>query len=97
MHPLINPDSAAYYDAGERTAIEMLEEIATVSEQIGWCKGNIFKYTHRQAHKGQQAADRHKIKTYEAYLALLRSMGREAVYLRVFEAYRKYGIEMRYR
>jgi hypothetical protein len=96
IHPLINPESAGHYDAGKKTAIEQLEQRATVMEQIGWCKGNIFKYRHRHELKGEAINDLKKMETYEAYLELLESMGREAVYMRVFEAYQKYGINIEY-
>jgi len=95
-HPLLNPESAGHYDSGEKTAIEELEETATVAEQIGWCKGNIFKYRYRHDLKGEAIKDLKKLETYEKYLHLLYSMGRAAVYMRVADAFKKYGVEVEY-
>jgi len=95
-HPLLNPDSAKHYDAGKKTAIEMLEEQTVVCSVIGWCECNIFKYNHRKALKGESEADEKKIETYSNYLKLLNSMGREAYYMRVKDAYKKYGIQIEY-
>ena len=69
-HPLINPNSK-HYDAGGKTAIEELEEMLTIREMIGFCKGNIFKYEYRAEHKGQKESDFKKIQTYKDYLDLL--------------------------
>ena len=69
IHPLLNAASTHYQD--EKSAIELLEETATLGEQIGWCKGNIFKYKYRQDKKGQKESDLIKIKTYEDYLQFL--------------------------
>lgn len=96
LHPLLNPDSANYYDNGAKPAIQILEEQTSVGKQIGWCEGNIFKYAHRAELKGTQEADLQKKQTYEDYLKLLNSMGREATYMRVTDAYKKYGIKVEY-
>ena len=72
LHPLINPNSK-HYDTEEKTAIELLEEQLTVSEMIGFCKGNIFKYEYRKEHKGAKEDDEVKIKTYQDYLNVLNS------------------------
>jgi hypothetical protein len=70
LHPLINKDSA-HYDTGNTSAIEELEKELTVTEMIGFCKANIFKYKYRLENKGQKESDLQKIKTYEDYLLLL--------------------------
>ena len=95
-HPLINPDSA-HYDRGKYSAIETLEYLATVLEQIGWCKGNIFKYNYRVGHKGTPEQDMKKKETFEAYLALLESLPAGVANMKVVNAYDALGIEMVYR
>ena len=70
LHPLINKESS-HYDTNETTAIEELEKRLTVTEMIGFCKANIFKYQYRLEDKGQKESDLVKIKTYEDYLELL--------------------------
>ncbi len=70
LHPLINKESS-HYDTNETTAIEELEKRLTVTEMIGFCKANIFKYSYRMDKKGQKESDLVKIKTYEDYLELL--------------------------
>jgi hypothetical protein len=70
IHPLINKNSA-HYDAGGKTAIEELEEMLTLREMIGFCKGNIKKYSYRADHKGQKSDDLKKIETYRNYLDFL--------------------------
>lgn len=97
MHPLLNPDSAGHYDKGSKTAIEELEQEATVGEQIGWCKGNIAKYEYRKKHKGELVKDELKIRTYSAYMELLLSLPSSTCALTVQQAYRKHGIKLEYK
>lgn len=73
LHPLINK-SSLHYDTGKTSAIEELEKVLTVTEMIGFCKGNIFKYQYRLEEKGQKESDLAKIKTYKAYLSLLEQL-----------------------
>ena len=61
-HPLLNSDSP-HYDTGYRPLIMEIEEELTVSEMIGVCEFNIFKYEHRQ--KGQDESDIKKADTYQ--------------------------------
>ncbi len=70
LHPLINKASS-HYDTGKTSAIEELEKELTVTEMIGFCKANIYKYKYRLEHKGQKESDQQKIKTYEDYLTVL--------------------------
>lgn len=51
LHPLINKE-ASHYDTGKISAIEELEKVLTVTEMIGFCKANIFKYQYRLDDKG---------------------------------------------
>ncbi len=64
IHPLLDPESL-HYDNKEEPCIFMLEEEMTVREMIGWCKGNIFKYTCRE--KGSNERDDVKKGNYERY------------------------------
>lgn len=73
LHPLINKNSP-HYDTGKTSAIEELEKQLTVTEMIGFCKANIFKYNYRLHDKGQKESDQEKIKTYEDYLSLLQTL-----------------------
>ena len=70
LHPLINADSP-HYDGQDTSAIEELEKILTVTEMMGFCKANIFKYEWRLDKKGQMDQDLKKIITYKNYLSLL--------------------------
>ena len=96
IHPLLNPESSGYYDRGEKSAIEQLEEEATVVEQKGWCKGNIFKYAHRGALKGESQKDAKKLETYEAYLTLLQGLPATTAFMICKDAYRMHGITIEY-
>ena len=94
IYDLINPDSTYYEDDG-RIAIEELEKTATLSDQIGWCKGNIFKYEFRKNKKGQKLSDEIKIETFKNYLQLLSycfcELRRDMI---CKEAYKLLGIEV---
>lgn len=97
LHPLINQESK-HYDAEGKTAIELLEEQLTVSEMIGFCKGNIFKYKYRADHKSQKDSDMKKIETYENYLYLLRHVNAMTLSApSVKDAFKKLEIKFRYR
>jgi len=97
LHPLINPNSS-HYDTQEKTAIEHLEDQLTVREMIGFCKGNIYKYTYRKEHKGAKEADEEKIKTYVNYMAVLHSTLNASIGgLTVTETFKHSGISFRYR
>jgi len=96
MHPLINKDSA-HYDAGGKTAIEELEEMLTLREMIGFCKGNIKKYSYRADYKGQKDSDLRKIKTYRNYLDFLCTLvGIHGEDIKVKEIYIREGIAIKY-
>lgn len=73
LHPLVNKAST-HYEKDKRVAIEELEKQLTVSEMIGWCKGNIFKYEFRKELKGTLEADKKKIETFKNYLKELEDM-----------------------
>ena len=94
IHPLINPDSTYYEDDG-RIAIKELEKTALLSEQLGWCKGNIFKYEFRKNKKGQKII---KIETFKNYLQLLSycfcELRRDIL---CKEAYEKMNIKLEYK
>lgn len=96
LHPLINPKSS-HYDNGKKTAIEELEEELTVQEMIGYCKGNIKKYSYRLEEKGQKESDLIKIQTYEAYLRVLLLIYSGYMALQVKMALTLAGIKFRYR
>ena len=70
LHPLMDED-ATHYDAQEEPTIQRMEREMTVVEMIGFCKGNIFKYSDRQDFKGQKEKDKHKINKYRRYLMTL--------------------------
>jgi len=71
-HPLVNSDSKHYNNNGHQTIYD-LEQVLTIREMIGFCKGNIFKYKSRLGKK-EGSNDLKKIKTYENYLKLLQSL-----------------------
>ena len=97
LHPLINKDSS-HYDKGKKSAIEELEKQLTVTEMIGFCKGNIFKYRYRLEDKGQKESDLKKIQTYENYLKLLERLDDAGYFLdTVAMALEKSMIRFRYR
>jgi len=79
LHPLINKESS-HYDTGKTSAIEELEKVLTVTEMIGFCKANIFKYQYRLENKGQKESDIKKIHTYENYLSLLEDLSDSGYY-----------------
>ena len=62
LHPLINKKSS-HYDLNATSAIEELEKQLSVTEMIGFCRANIFKYNYRKNHKGQRESDEEKIHT----------------------------------
>ncbi len=97
LHPLINKASP-HYDKGKKSAIEELEKQLTVTEMIGFCKGNIFKYRYRLEDKGQKESDLKKIQTYENYLKLLERLDDAGYFLdTVAMALEKSMIRFRYR
>ena len=79
LHPLINPNSAGHYDNGSITTIEKMEARLSVTEMIGFAKGNAFKYEERKELKGQLEADIEKIKTYKNYLEVLIKLKRDGM------------------
>ena len=97
LHPLINKE-AAHYDTGKTSAIEELEKVLTVTEMIGFCKANIFKYRYRLEVKGQKESDLTKIKTYENYLEVLLKLDEAGYFMdKVALALEKSMIYFRYR
>ena len=72
-HPLINKNSK-HYDTKEKPAIQLLEEMLSVSAMMGWVEGNIFKYEYRKDHKGQKESDEEKIATFKAYQDVLKRL-----------------------
>ena len=95
-HSLLNNNSK-HYDAGGKTAIEQLEEMLTIREMIGFCKGNIFKYEYRADYKGQKDSDLQKIQTYRNYLDFLYTLvGIYEEDTQVKEIYIREGIEIEY-
>ena len=74
LHPLLNKASSGHYEKDKRVAIQEMEKILTVSEMIGYCKGNVFKYEFRKELKGALEADEKKIETYRNYLRELEDM-----------------------
>lgn len=73
LHPLLNPNST-HYENEDKVAIQEMEKEMTVTEMIGACKANIFKYEFRKHNKGALEADEAKKKTNEAYMAVLKDM-----------------------
>jgi hypothetical protein len=73
-HTLLNPDSRHYDNGTDKPDIYKLEECLTVAELIGWCNGNICKYSLRKHKKGQKESDEKKIKTYKAYKKFLQKI-----------------------
>jgi len=97
LHPLINKDSA-HYDIDEKSAIEILEGLLTVTEMMGFCKANIFKHEYRKHAKGQIRSDEKKIDTYKKYLELLEHLDGLGYWDDMVElALAKSMIEYRYR
>ena len=70
LHPLINPDAKGY-DVNDKTAVQQLEEDYTVDEVTAFCTINTFKYGYRI---GSEEVDAKKIKTYTAYLTILKGL-----------------------
>jgi len=70
-HPLLNPDSNHYNMFDGKESIEILEAIMTTKELMAWCRGNIYKYRLRLAHKDDVSKEVKKIQTYEAYYKYL--------------------------
>jgi len=71
LHPLITPGANQHYNTrldGRNTILDLEMEL-TVSEAIGACKWNIYKYDTRA--KGQDDADAQKADKYTEYLAEL--------------------------
>jgi len=97
LHPLINKESS-HYDTDKTSAIEELEKQLTVTEMIGFCKANIYKYKYRMDHKGQKESDQKKIETYTNYLSLLLQLDDAGYFLdTVAMALEKAMIQFRYR
>jgi len=97
IHPLINPESTHYKQAG-RQSIQDIEEEISVDEMIGACTFNIMKYTLRLDTKGQKEKDLKKIETYQNYKNLLLDMRNkhDCGYLMVCFAYKFCGVEVSY-
>ncbi|MDD2651658.1 MAG: DUF3310 domain-containing protein [Sulfurimonas sp.] len=73
LHPLIN-EKSVHYEKNKKVAIQEAEKLLTVSEMIGTCKFNVFKYEFRKEFKGTLEADEKKIETYKNYLKELEDM-----------------------
>ena len=96
LHPLINPKSS-HYDNSEKTTIEKIEDVLTVEQMIGASFFNVMKYTDRLHHKGQKESDLEKIVTYQRYYDFLINIDVRLLHLKVSDAYKRLGIEWRYR
>ncbi len=99
-HPLVNAESKHYKADGKPSAIELLENILTLEEMIGLCRGNIFKYEYRKDHKGQAESDQKKIYSYRKYLYFLYFLrdidGQHKEYKNVRAAIDDLGIKIEY-
>lgn len=57
-----------YYDKGGISVQDILRAKLTREEYIGWCKGNILKYTMRAKYKDDEAQDLKKAADYMKWL-----------------------------
>jgi hypothetical protein len=103
-HPLLNEDSK-HYD-GDKPAIQELEENLTLSEAIGFAKGNAFKYDYRKDSKGSKDSDIKKQRTFINYLQFLfeieaninsHKKNNELMHKKLSEVYKILNIEIDYK
>jgi hypothetical protein len=96
LHPLITKGKNNHYlNSNGLNRIYDLEKELTVSEMIGFCKANIFKYKVRK--KNQDIEDNKKIEKYEAYLKELRSIEKELHNISVRDAFSILNIKWDYK
>lgn len=63
------PEDQAHYQ-GLIQPIELMQELLSHKEFIGFCKGNMIKYAYRAGHKNGESGKKDKEK-YEAYKEFL--------------------------
>ena len=63
-------DQPPYYKVGGFESIDIIKAKLTREEYIGYCKGNILKYTMRANYKGQHNTDCGKVRYYATELEL---------------------------
>lgn len=64
------PEDQAHYQ-GLIQPIELMQELLSHNEFIGFCKGNMIKYAYRAGHKDGESGKKDKEK-YEAYKGFLK-------------------------
>jgi len=61
-------DEAKHYQIGTVQPIEVMQNTMTKEQFIGYCLGNVIKYSQRINHKGQFRSDAGKCKQYAEWL-----------------------------
>lgn len=59
----------SHYTQGGKEVIEIIQEVCSIDEFIGYCKGNILKYLSRRNFKGFYKQDLQKAAWYLDYLS----------------------------
>jgi len=96
IHPLLNPNATHYENEGDFPDIYEIEKKMTVCHGIGWCIGNINKYSRRKNKKGQHDADLIKIKDFKRYKEFLVGVPASMKDKRIREVIDKHYKEIRY-
>ena len=94
LHPLLTKGANPHYVSNGKNQIFDLEKDLTVTQAIGFCKGNIFKYTNRE--KGQSEADVVKANKYNDYLTELEKIPKRLKDTIVRRAWKNLNIEWDY-
>jgi len=63
--PIVSPN---HYSTGNHESIDVMREVMSTEEFVGFCRGNAMKYLHRMGRKGDAAKDAAKAAVYCRWL-----------------------------
>lgn len=62
-------EDAVHYQLTSEQPIEVMQELFTAEQYIGFLHGNIIKYAMRLGHKGDRLKDAEKLEQYTSWLS----------------------------
>jgi len=77
-HPIVPEGSAktsSHYQVGTKQPIEVMQDVMTREELIGFLRGNVIKYALRLGHKDEAKKEAGKVEQYAKWLRIVLSGG----------------------
>lgn len=91
IHPLLNSETSAHYDAQSIPSIYDLEKEMDLIEMLGWCKGNLFKYRRRL---GRKATISHFVNDMHKKMHLHEVREKDLKKINTYEDYKAFLVDL---